>query len=187
MAASRHSFLIRADRRLAQAETLAATLLTGAALLAISAGTLGRNLGQPLLWADEFAVLAMAAAAFVGASALIATGGHISVDLLDSALPHGRLRRATALLREAAGCAVIGVLALLVARWFDPVGLVRAGSDAALAQDTLNFIYQSPTMTLGMGKHWFWLALPVFATGALLHAALRLWLALRGGLTGARC
>ncbi|MBN7784192.1 TRAP transporter substrate-binding protein DctP [Ponticoccus gilvus] len=81
--------LRRFDARLARAETALSAALLGVMLACMAAGAVMRSLGQPLVWADELAVLAMAGAAFFGAAACLAGGGHLSADLLRSRLGWG--------------------------------------------------------------------------------------------------
>ncbi|APZ51825.1 TRAP transporter small permease [Salipiger abyssi] len=170
--------LARADRVLARIEMAAAAALVAGLSGVLAAAALARAMARPLIWADELAVLLMAMACFLGASALLARDGHVAVTALTDRLP--RRARAWALLaREALLMAVIVVFALLVWRWFDPLAPLRPPPEPG-AFVLPNFLYQEPTATLGLRKLWFWLALPVFCLGALCHMAVRLGRALRG-------
>ena len=60
-------------------------------------------------------------------------------------------------------------------RWFLPLEIARAGFDTALFQgSTFNFIYEEPTLTLGLPKYLFWLVMWLFALGATLHSTMHL-------------
>lgn len=170
---ARFGRLARLSDRVARAETIAGGLLAAAifALLLLNVAT--RAAGMPLIWVDELAVYAMVWMAFVGTSLAIRHRGHIAVTLLSDALrPRSRLW--LMVLVDLLVLALIGIIAALVWRWFDPVGLAAAGGTADFARTTFNFIYQEPTITLGMMKVWFWLILPIFCLAALLHGTANL-------------
>ncbi len=167
-------FAARLDARLARAEIRLAAALLGGALCCMLAGGAMRSLGRPLIWTDELAVLCMAVAALFGASAGIASGQHLAVGALAARLPRALRRGADALL-----AALLAGFLLCLWIWLDPLGLLRAGSGAALARETGNFTYAEPTMTLGLRKIWFWLAMIPATLGALFHALVR--------ASGARC
>ncbi|WP_418595576.1 TRAP transporter small permease [Ponticoccus sp. (in: a-proteobacteria)] len=165
--------LRRLDARLARAETALSAGLLGVMLACMAAGAAMRSLGQPLVWADELAVLTMAGAAFFGAAACLAEGGHLSVDLLRARLCEGA-RRGLARVVDAALLLLLLGFAACLWTWLDPVGLIAAGSGAALAQESFNFTYTEPTMTLGLAKVWFWLPMVPATLGAIIHVVLRL-------------
>jgi len=161
--------LARVDAALSALELKIAALLLAAMLAVIAAGAGLRTLGRPLVWGDELAVQLMALSALFGISANIARGGHVTVDLVSRRLPRAARLPADLVLFAA----TLG-FAICLWRWFDPVGLIRLGSAGALARETMNFVYEEPTMTLGLGKHWFWLAFVPATAGAGLHALVRL-------------
>ena len=72
------------------------------------------------------------------------------------------------------------MLSVQIWRWFDPVGVLQAASIEDFTASTFNFIYQEPTVTLGMHKVWFWLVMPVFCVTATIHVLA----SLAGRLTG---
>lgn len=155
-------------------EAAAGGLLVAAILALLLANVVSRAAGRPLIWTDELAVHLMVILAFVGASLGIAMRGHMAIGLLPDRLgPRGRAR--LALLADLSVLAFLLVLATILWRWFDLPGLLRAGSGAALAKESFNFVYSDPTNTLGLRKIWFWLALPLTCATALIHclAALR--------------
>lgn len=155
--------------RLARIEAGLSGLMIALVLVIVSAGSLARFLGQPMIWADEAAIAAMTWSGFLGASALFARRGHMAIELAADHLgPAGRRR--LALLADLIVLVSALGLAVLLWRWFDLPGLLRTGSGAALAQESFNFLYLEPTQTLGIRKVWIWTILPVFAFGAAVHA-----------------
>lgn len=166
---SRISSLRRLDARLAAAELRIAAALLAAVLLCMAAGAVMRSAGRPLVGADELAVLLMVCAAFFGASANLASGDHVAVDLLARHLPPA-VRRLT----EAVLLVLLAGFAACLWVCLDPVGLWLAGSGAALARESGNFTYTEPTMTLGLAKAWFWLPMVPATLGAMLHVSVRL-------------
>lgn len=161
------------DARVLRAETAAAAALMAGCFCTLLAGAAMRSLGRPLVWADEAAILLMCCAGFLGASAALARGRHITVDLPARVLPP-RPARVIAGLVQVLMIAGLAGFAVILWRWFDPVGVLRAGSVEAFSRETYNFIYSEPTVTLGIAKVWPWLVLIPFCAGCLLHAAARL-------------
>ncbi|MGN7868572.1 TRAP transporter small permease [Paracoccus sp. 22332] len=179
MSASDDHALQRASRAVMRAEAAAGGILVAAILALLLANVVSRAAGRPLIWTDELAVHLMVILAFVGASLGIAMRGHMAIGLLPDRLdPRGRAR--LALLADLAVLAFLLVLAAILWRWFDLPGLLRAGSGAALAQESFNFVYSDPTNTLGLRKIWFWLALPLTCATALIHCLAALLTDLRG-------
>ena len=147
--------------------------MLAAVLLITSAGAIARYAGHPLIWADEAAIGAMVWSGFLGAAALFGTGGHMAITGLRQALP-APLARTAAICAALVELAFFAGLTLLVWRWFDPVGLLRAGSGGQLARDTFNYIYVEPSQTLGLARIWLWLVMPVFAVTGLVLSGLGL-------------
>lgn len=165
--------MLRADAALARVELALSAVLLAAMLVCMAAAAVARSAGRPLVWSDELSVYLVASSAFFAASAALAGGKHMSVDIVSRRMGQGFQR------------AVDGVLLLAVSgfavclwTWFDPAGLLRHGSAQDLARETANFVYSEPTMTLGVSKVWFWLPMVPATVGAMLHVAARL---VRGG------
>ncbi|WP_116087390.1 TRAP transporter small permease [Tropicimonas sp. IMCC34011] len=133
---------------------------------------ISRALGAPLIWTDELAVYLMIVGAFLGASVGIEKRQHISVTLMVDTLSE-RTRRLYTLVVDLLLLGFFVVLGLMLWRWFDPLGLMRAESIQAFSLETFNFLYQEPTTTLGIRKVWFWLILPVFCITGALHVLAR--------------
>ncbi|MTE01324.1 TRAP transporter small permease subunit [Paracoccus sp. YIM 132242] len=162
------SALQRLSRAVMRAEAALGGILVGAILLLLLANVVSRSAGRPLIWTDELAVHLMVVLALVGASLGIAMKGHMAIGLLPDRLgPRGRA--GLALLADLSMLGFLLVMAGVLWRWFDLPGLLRAGSGAALAAESFNFVYTDPTNTLGLRKIWFWLALPLTCATALLH------------------
>lgn len=160
--------LARLSRMVLRLEKGIGALLVALIFLAMVAGAASGWLRRPLAWTDEFAVHLMVCLAFLGASMAIALGQHMTVGLLPEALsPKNRAR--LALVNDLALLVFLIVMAVIIWRWLDLPGLIRAGSGAALAQETFSFIYTDPTQTLGVRKIWFWLVMPVTTLTSILH------------------
>lgn len=167
---SARSALSTASALLARVEAVAigALMLTIFGLLMLNVVT--RSLGAPVIWVDELAVLLMIWIALIGASLALAHREHIAVTLLSEALP----ARPRAVMSFCVDLALFGffvVFAVILWRWFDPITLWKAGSVEAFSQQTFNFLYQEPTVTLGVSKVWFWMIMPVFCVTGLVHMA----------------
>lgn len=149
-------------------EKAVGALLVALIFLAMIAGAASGWMRRPLAWTDEFAVHLMVCLAFIGASMAIALGQHMTVGLLPDGLsPKNRAK--LAVLNDLFLLAFLLVMALVIWRWLDLPGLIRAGSGAALAQETFSFIYTDPTQTLGVRKIWFWLVMPVTTVTSICH------------------
>lgn len=162
--------LERADQRILQAEMLLGASLVAIIFLLMPLNAVLRYAGQPLLWVDEFTLQLMVWLAFLGASIGIATGQHMAIGLLAAKLPP-RARRGLRILCDVLVLIFLGVMVWLAWLWFDPVGLWQRGGDVGLlAQETFNFTYTEPSLTLGLRKLWFWLFVPLSLIGAVFHA-----------------
>jgi TRAP-type C4-dicarboxylate transport system permease small subunit len=158
----------RLSRTVARFEARAAGLIVLAIFIILMGNVVSRTLAKPLIWTDELAVNLMAWAAFIGASLGLANRQHIAVSLLPDMLSlQGRMMMAVAV--DAALLLFFAVFAILLWQWFDPLTLWRAGSLQAFSAQSFNFIYEEPTVTLGIRKLWFWLILPVFCLTGGLH------------------
>jgi len=167
---ARAPWLVRLSAGVARVEAWAAGLAVLGIFVLLLVNVASRTLGRPLIWTDELAVNLMAWAAFIGASLGLAHHQHIAVTLVPDMLP-ARARRLVALVVDGVLMAFLVVLAVLLWRWLDPVGLLMAGSADAFSATTFNFVYQEPTVTLGVRKIWFWLILPVFCVTGAVHVA----------------
>lgn len=166
--------LVRSSFRVRQAETALAAALVGVIFLLLLANAVSRTLGAPLIWTDELAVHLMVWLAFLGASLGIATRTHMAVGLLPERLSVAN-RRWLVLGSDIFVFLFMLTMGLLVWWWLDLPGLLRAGSGTALGQETFNFVYTDPTLTLGVRKIWFWLIVPATCLTGTLHALTAIW------------
>lgn len=165
--------LIRISTGLARVESLAIGALMMSIFALLMVNVISRAIGRPVIWVDELAVFIMIWVALVGASLALAKREHLAVTLLPDALPiQHRTRLVFAI--DLLLLAFFGFFAVVLWHWFDPITLWRAGSANAFSRETFNFIYQEPTVTLGIQKIWFWLILPVFCLSGLIHISARL-------------
>ncbi len=161
--------LARLSRRLARAEILSGGVLVAVIFALMLANAVSRGFGRPLIWTDELAVHLMVWLAFIGGSAAVALKGHMVMGLLPEILSPRAAAR-LALVTDLLVLLFLATMAAVIWRWLDLPGLIRAGSGAALAQHSFNFIYTDPTLTLGLHKIWFWLVMPVTVLTAGIHA-----------------
>ncbi|TMV15382.1 TRAP transporter small permease [Arenibacterium halophilum] len=160
--------LARIDSVIARAETV----LIGALMLAIFGllmlNVISRSIGSPVIWVDEAAVFLMIWVALTGASLALFARQHLAVtllpDLLSESARHALARAVDVLL-----FGFFLLFAVILWMWFDPITLWQAGSVREFSRATFNFLYQEPTVTLGIRKIWFWLAMPVFCFCGLVH------------------
>ncbi len=157
------------SRAVMRAETAVGGLLVAAILGLMLANAASRSLGRPLVWTDELAVHLMVVLAFLGGSLAVAARAHMTIGLVPDVL-RPRARAGLAAATDALVVGFLGVMAVVVWRWLDLPGLIRAGSGAALGAETFNFVWTDPTQTLGIRKIWFWLAIPLSCLTALIHA-----------------
>ena len=163
--------LTRLSDHLARLERL---LLIG--LVAILVGLILLNVvtraaNIAVYWVDELAIYTMIWLVFVGASHTLRLRRHVRVTLVLAAL-HGRLRRWVETGIDLLLWAFCVFLIWLAWIWYDPVGVADAGFDRrAFSAATFNFIYDEPTLTIGIRKFWVWLVMPWLAVTATLHAS----------------
>lgn len=154
----------------ARIEIAAAATLAAAISGLILLNVVTRAMGQAIYWVDETAIYAMVWMTLLASSAAIHYRSAIAVTVVPE-LASAAVGRAVS--RIVDGVIAVFALAMLVLcwRWFMPWELARAGFDVKAFQGaTFNFIYAEPTNTLGWPKVWVWLAMPIFALGASLHA-----------------
>ncbi|WP_367716611.1 TRAP transporter small permease [Nitratireductor sp. GISD-1A_MAKvit] len=172
--------LARVSARLASIEWYCAGLLLCAVFGLLLLNVVTRSLGSPLIWVDELAIYVMIWAALIGASIGIRNRNHISMTLLTDMMP-AKCRRALLIGVDVALLVFFGIFGVILWNWFDPVGVLSAGSVETFSQQSFNFIYQEPTTTIGMRKVWFLLILPVFFLCGAIHAWANLVARLRSG------
>lgn len=161
--------LMRISQTLARAESFGIGALMVGIFALLMLNVLSRSFGSPVIWVDEAAVYLMIWAALLGASLALARREHLAVTLLPdllSAWPRAGLALGVDILLFL----FFILFAAILWRWFDPVTLWRSGSVAAFSRETFNFLYQEPTVTLGLRKLWFWMILPVFCINGLIHS-----------------
>ena len=161
------------SRTAASIERVAAGAILCGVFGVVMLNVVARGIGSPIVWADELAIYGMAWAALIGASAGLANRDHIAVSLLPDMLTR-RKRKLLARCTDLVLLVLLGVLAVVIWNWFDPVAFLSAESGDAYAAATFNFMHQEPTTTLAFSKIWVWLVLPVFNAMALFHVVARL-------------
>jgi C4-dicarboxylate transporter, DctQ subunit len=161
--------LFRLSAAIATGESVAAGIAAATTFSLLVVNIVTRSAGQAVYWTDETAILAMVWMAFLAASLTIHYRSHIAVTLVTDML-RPRVRLVFAVLVDTIMLTLMIVIGILVWNWFDPVGLYLADWDIAeFASTTFNFMYEEPTMTIGIQKAWFWLIMPWFVIAASIH------------------
>lgn len=151
-------------------EKPAITILAAVLLLLILLNIVTRAAGRALFWVDELAIYTMIWMALIAASAMVRMRVGVSVTLVTDLLPRP-VERTVARIVDL--MLLVFALALLVLCWiwYDPVALARSDFDFdRFAAETFKFIYSQPTNTIGIGKFWVWLALPLASVTMTIHA-----------------
>lgn len=166
------AILLRLSGEIAFFEARFAGLVIVAVLALLLANVVSRAFGKPLIWTDELAVYLMVIGAFTGASLGLAHRHHIAVSLLADAVS-APMRQALAYVVDLILVLLFGLFAWMLWNWFDPLGVLAAKDLQTYSRTSFNFLYQEPTITLGVSKVWFWLILPVFCLTGLVHVLAR--------------
>jgi len=160
--------------RIARAERVMLIALAAVITLLILLNVVTRSLNFAIYWVDELAIYAMIWLVMIGASTAVRTRQGISVDLLKGMVGP---RVWSVLLR------VVDVIVLMFAVtliwlswiWYDPATLASYGFDTeAFSGSTFNYIYDEPTLTIGIPKFLVWLIMPFTAITMTVHAAANL-------------
>jgi TRAP-type C4-dicarboxylate transport system, small permease component len=162
----------RLSAAIAWCEARFAGVLMVLILALLLTNVVSRAFGKPLIWTDELAVYLMVMAAFVGASLGLEKRQHIAVTLLSDAVS-ASTRRKLAFIVDVVLLALFAIFAWTLWIWFDPLGVLAAEDLRTYARESFNFLYQEPTVTLGVRKFWFWLVLPVFCLTGFVHVLAR--------------
>lgn len=170
---TRSPLLVRFSRVLARGEAIAIGALMMLIFALLMLNVVSRAAGAPVIWVDEAAVFLMIWVALFGASLALEKRGHIAVTLLADVLPT-KWRNGLARLVDLMLFGFFIIFAVILWRWFDPITLWQAESISAFSRETFNFIYDEPTVTLGVSKVWFWLILPIFCLNGLIHTSAQL-------------
>lgn len=168
--------LDRFNRRLAKVEIYISAALLALIFILLLINVITRMINSPIYWVDEAAILAMVWMALLAASAGIQKKSSISVTIV-SGLLSGKGYHCLMVLVDTIMFFFFIVLTVLCWFWFDPIGLYASGWDLSeFSLSTFNFIYEEPTMTLGIKKFWFWLILPFFSSLSLIHSTVNVCL-----------
>lgn len=129
-----------------------------------------RAVDVAVYWVDELAIYTMIWLVFIGASHTVRLRRHVQVTLLFAVLSERRRR----VVEVGIDFLVWGFCLFsiwLAWIWYDPLTLAATGFDSeVLSAETFNFIYDEPTLTIGIRKFWVWLVMPWFAMTASVHA-----------------
>ena len=170
-----HHRLQRFSQALATFEIYSAALCLGLIFALLLLNILTRLASHSLYWIDEAAVSLMVWMALFAASAGIHYRSAIAITLFKDRLSPS-LQRYLTLTVDVCLVVFFVVFLYLLHVAFEPVTLLVQyhGNTNAFSAGQLNFIYDEPTMTLGIKKTWVWLILPWFAVCGLLHSCANL-------------
>lgn len=164
----------------ARVELFCAAILAGVVTLLILLNVVTRTARMSIYWVDEAAIYAMIGMAFLAASAAIERREAISITLIVDAV-RPTLQRAFYIFVDVITLICAVFLLYICWIWFRPDVLWQVGGDfREFQRATFIFTYAEPTSTLGYRKFWFWLIVPLFALGLLLHGLSNLIKTLRG-------
>ncbi|MGY6535420.1 MAG: TRAP transporter small permease [Pararhodobacter sp.] len=164
----------------AKVELFVAAVMAGVVTVLILVNVVTRTMRVSVFWLEETAIYAMVFMAFLAASAAIERREAIAITLLVDAV-RPQLQRLLYIFVDliTLGCAIF--LLYICWIWFRPDVMWQVGFDIrAFQRATFVFTYTEPALTLGVPKFWFWLIVPVFAAGLLLHGLSNLVKTLRG-------
>ena len=157
--------------RLAAVERWVLIVLASLVTLLILLNVVTRSLDFAIYWVDELAIYTMIWLVMIGASTTVRSREGIAVTLLENVVG----RRAWSFL-----LLLVDLIKLLFALtliwlswiWYDPLTLMSAGFDTQVfSGNTFNFIYDEPTLTIGVPKFVVWLVMPVTAITMTIHSA----------------
>ena len=166
----------------ARVELFIAALLAGVVTVLILVNVVTRTMRISVFWLEETAIYAMVFMAFLAASAAIERREAISITLVvDAVRPKLQWLFYIFVDLVTLGCAVFLLYVCWI--WFRPDVMLQVGFDIrAFQRETFVFTYSERALTLGMPKFWFWLIVPVFSLGLLLHGLSNLVKTLRGDI-----
>ena len=156
--------------RLARLERVALIALVAVLVGLILFNVATRAADVAVYWVDELAIYTMIWLVFIGGGHTVRLRRHVQVTLLLAVLS-GRRRRAVEIGIDLLVWGFCLFAVWLAWIWYDPVTLASAGFDTEVfSGETFNFIYDEPTLTIGIRKFWVWLVMPWFALAASVHA-----------------
>ncbi|GAA5088743.1 TRAP transporter small permease [Paenalcaligenes hermetiae] len=163
--------LYRFSQRLARTELFVAGSFMAFIFLLLIINIITRLNNIPIYWIDEAAVTAMVWMALLAAAAGIHYRTTIAMTLLKDRLSQSAQYRLDLCVDTLLMLFFAVFLALLI-MIFEPYQLiVKHRLDwAAFSSTEFNFVYEEPTMTLGIKKFWTWLILPIFAVSGFIHS-----------------
>ena len=145
-------------------------LLASAVTLLILLNVVTRSLDFAIYWVDELAIYSMVWLVMIGASSTIQKRSGISVTILEGILPE-RVWNAFLLIVDVIILLFSATLIWLSWVWYDPLTLASFGFDTdTFSGSTFNYIYDEPTLTIGVPKYIVWMIMPVTAVTMTIHA-----------------
>ena len=167
-------FIDKASSNIAKLERWMLILLASSVTLLILLNVVTRAFDFALYWVDELAIYSMIWLVMIGASTTIRSKKGIAVTLLENVVGR-RIWRVMLYTVDVISLLFSLMLIWLSWIWYDPLTLASFGFDtAAFSGSTFNFIYDEPTLTIGVPKSLVWLIMPITAITMTIHSAANL-------------
>lgn len=149
-------------------------LLASLVSLLVLLNVVTRSLNYAIYWFDELAIYAMIWLVMIGASVTTKRRMGIRVTLLEEMV--GESMWNAMLLIVDIIILLFGLLLIWLAwMWYDPFTFMAFGFDRdTFSAGTFNYIYDEPTLTIGVPKFLVWLVMPFTAITMSIHAAANL-------------
>ncbi|MBL4877192.1 MAG: TRAP transporter small permease subunit [Cohaesibacteraceae bacterium] len=171
-----------ASTKIASLERYILIVLAASVTLLILLNVVTRSLSVAIYWVDELAIYAMIWLVMIGGSSTIRSRQGISVTLLEG-IVGVKAWKAMLMIVDAIILLFSITLVWLSWIWYDPLTLLSLGFDtAAFSGSTFNYIYDEPTLTIGMPKFLIWLIMPFTAITMTVHSISNLFTSLKTGL-----
>ena len=159
----------------AKLERMALIVLALLVTVFILLNVVTRSLNVALYWVDELAIYSMIWMVMIGASTKIHHRQGISVNLAQFIVGENLWR----IFKRVVDVLIFlfsATLVWLAWIWYDPATLASLNFDTeAFSRDTFNFIYQEPTLTIGVPKYLVWLVMPLTALTMTIHSCANLF------------
>lgn len=166
------------NKILARIELILSATFLAIIFILLLINVLTRALNVPLYWVDEAAIMAMIWMALFAASASIQKRSSIAVTLIIDLIPTVATKYLIVLV-DLIILLFFLTFFYLCWNWFDIINLYKLDWNVSkFSMESFNFLYEEPSMTLGINKFWFWLILPIFSLSSSIHSTINLFLSI---------
>jgi len=163
------------SNKLATVERWVLIFLALAVTALILLNVVTRSFQHAIYWVDELAIYSMIWLVMFGASASFRSRDGIAVTLLQGVVGE-RIWSVMQILVDCIKLLFAIALIWLSWIWYDPLTLAAHDFDIRdFSGNTFNFLYDEPTLTIGIPKFIVWLVMPITAVTMTIHAAANLF------------